>query len=513
MYLTALSVRFLGDTILAVRLVSALVGTATVLALYVVLRRSFGAPTALAGSILLALMGWHIHYTRVALPLASWPLFTVLAAGALVEAARRRDWRWYALAGLAAGAGIYVYNAHPLFLAIVALFVALDLALRLAPRLVRHRQLHLRGELLCLIALAVALGVSAVPMALYASDSGNRYSSHFDKVSVLKTGEWKSLRSPSEKARFVATRYKQYWDRVCCHPRPDGTDGIGITPIVPLSLLLLAGLGAVIGLARGQPLAYLGVLIVLLMPLAPVFTHVDGGTRRTFAMAPFLAMFPAIPVAAVFRLSYVRGRRLGMAARLALAGALILVVGYQNLSNYFVTFAHSGRQRWVYAQELTDASRYMSALPAGSHVYLYSDRWSANYETRRFLAPHVSAEDRSDRSGGPGLGVDRAKGAPVFVFLGKYKALIEPARALFPGGTVTYGPTADITWKDTARGPTFVAYRLPPAAPPGPISRAYLSSRAMSSAKRTSESSSGSYPITSRAFVMLQNLRALFDTP
>jgi pimeloyl-ACP methyl ester carboxylesterase len=37
--------------------------------------------------------------------------------------------------------------------------------------------------------------------------------------------------------------------------------------------------------------------------------------------------------------------------------------------------------------------------------------------------------------------------------------------------------------------------------------------RAMSSANRSSESSSGWYPITLRALLMLQNVRALFETP
>lgn len=50
LYLIALAVHFLGNTIVAVRLVPALLGTTTILALFVVARRSFGPTVALCGT-------------------------------------------------------------------------------------------------------------------------------------------------------------------------------------------------------------------------------------------------------------------------------------------------------------------------------------------------------------------------------------------------------------------------------------------------------------------------------
>ncbi len=458
MYLTAISVWLLGDTILAVRIISALLGTVTVLALYLVLRRNYSVSTALVGSLLFAVMSWHIHYTRIGLPLASWPLFVILAGGALAEAVRRKDAHWWAIAGVATGAGIYIYNAHPLFLLILAAFSALYFVGNVAVHYVRHKKLAPRKDLIRVGTMAVAIGITSLPMVQYATDESNKYSSHFDKVSVLGTTQWTSLDSTTERAAFIAGRYGQYWESVCCSFRPDGTDGIGVVPVVPLAMLLLAGIGAILGLLSRRPLAYFGLFVVLLMPFAPVFTHADGGMRRTFAIAPFVAMFAALPIAAILGLANVRGVRLNFAARTGLAALLVLVVGYQNLTNYFVKFAESGRQRWVFAQELTDAAKFMSQLPADSHVYFYSDRWSVRYETVRFLAPNVRAEDRSERFGKPGLDVDPSKGTPVFVFLGKYKPMVEEARRRYPQGVTALGNSAEITWRSTTGGPTFVAY-------------------------------------------------------
>jgi 4-amino-4-deoxy-L-arabinose transferase-like glycosyltransferase len=64
-YLAVLPIRLLGDTILAVRLISAMADTLRVVCLYILLRRSFGWAKAVAGSLLLAVSGWHIQFARI----------------------------------------------------------------------------------------------------------------------------------------------------------------------------------------------------------------------------------------------------------------------------------------------------------------------------------------------------------------------------------------------------------------------------------------------------------------
>ena len=106
---------------------------------------------------------------------------------------------------------------------------------------------------------------------------------------------------------------------------------------------------------------------------------------------------------------------------------------YQNLDGELRVFANSQEAAWVFGREMTDAATFMACLGQRHHVYFLSDRWSANYETRQFLAPDISIEDRSiefgqfegeDRSaalGQPDLEVDPAQGAPVFILLGPYR--------------------------------------------------------------------------------------------
>lgn len=274
-YLIAVAVRLLGPTILAVRIVPALLGTLTVLALFFVIRRTYGPTVALAGTALLATQGWHLHFSRIGFPLASWPLVTVLAAGALVEALRQNDWRWWGLTGLLLGLGVYCYNAHLFFIAIAALFVAPAVSVRC------WRAGGLRGVARCVapvLVLPIVLGLVALPLLQYAADPRNGYSNHARAVSVTNLATWRELDDLGLRVGFLIGRYGEYWYQACCRTKVDGVDGSGTVPLLPPPLLALAVAGAVIGCCqrRGRPLALFGVCVALLLPQV---RRADAGWR------------------------------------------------------------------------------------------------------------------------------------------------------------------------------------------------------------------------------------------
>jgi 4-amino-4-deoxy-L-arabinose transferase-like glycosyltransferase len=446
LYLTAVSVWLFGDTIFAVRLVPAVMGMLTVVALYLLVRRNLGARVALVGASLLAVMTWHVHFTRVGFPLASWPFVVLVATGALMEALRGGSWFWWTAAGATAGLGIYVYNSHLLVLAIIGLFVLAHLLT--GERVASHCSTARAA------AFAIALAIVALPMARLIADPNSGYLNHARHISILTTDEWAALDGPGGRAAFLVDRYFDFWDRICCHPQIDGVDALGDRPPVPLAMLLLAAVGAVLGLwRRWRPLVSLGSLIVLLLPLAAVLT-VDGALRRALAMAPFLAMFAALGVLEL--LEFARRRRGVQRATLAVATASCVGLALlPSVADSAAPLRASQTARWIFGQEMTDAALFMSTLPSTSHVYFYSRRWSVNYETRQFLAPHVSAEDRSAEFGHLSFDVDPTKGTPVFIFLGEYQDRLEEVRQRYPGGQVVMS--------DSGPEPSFRAYLVPAA--------------------------------------------------
>lgn len=459
LYLVALAVALFGNTILAVRLVPALLGVLTVVALFFVLRRAYGSAVALGGAAILATQDWHLHFSRIGFPLAAWPLCAVLAAGALVEARRRNDWRWWVTTGLLLGLGLYAYNSQPLFLAIAFLYAALAWIMDWWRA---GRGGHPAPRLVPLLALPFVVGVVALPLLHYIADPDNNYLLHLRTFSITGSAAWAELTGPTAHAGFLATRYANYWDQLCCHPRVDGADGSGTSPLVPLPALALAAAGAIVGCCgrQGRSLARFGLLVAALLPLGSVLT-VDGLARRTFALSPFVALFIAIALFQPLAILRARGHTRWSPA-LGLAGvAVVVLLAWGDTADYFTRFAHAPEARWTFAVEMTDAARYLGTLPPESRVYFASARWSGNYETRRFLAPQVVVEDRSREYGRrTDLTVDPGSGPVVFILRGEYMARLDELQARYPGGALLVGGAPD--------APSFVAYRVEASATAGP---------------------------------------------
>jgi 4-amino-4-deoxy-L-arabinose transferase-like glycosyltransferase len=437
-YLVAISVALFDNTFFAVRIVPALMGTLTVLALYIVARRSFGIPTALIAASILATMSWHLHFARIGFPLATWPLLAVLIAGSVAEAMRKSDWRWWAVSGALTGSGIYIYNAHPLYAAVVGLFIA--------GYLVLNRNASIRRDVTGAAIFGVAMLLVLIPMARFATAEDTYYWEHFDRDRLTETEEWRALDGTGEQARFLISEYRGTWNWLCCEPELDLVDGTGLTIITPPLMLWLAGAGMLIALGMyRRPLVYLGILVVLIMPLGPVLS-VGGETRRTLVMAPFIAMFCALACIGAIDLAHRQGRRVAYAAS-AVVLTLTALVMYLNMDLYFREFAEPELQEEILGKPIADAAKFLDDLPDDHYVYFYSDIWSIDYATRLFLAPDVRGEDRSHFFGEFTFDIDPERGPPLFVFLGTYLDEIDTVREIYPG--------REITPDDFAVRPTF----------------------------------------------------------
>ena len=87
----------------AAHALSILLGTATVVAVFLVGRAWFGAGAGLAAAVLVALSEFQIGLSRSGLTDTTYALLHLIAFFAVVEALRRESWRRAALAGLAVG--------------------------------------------------------------------------------------------------------------------------------------------------------------------------------------------------------------------------------------------------------------------------------------------------------------------------------------------------------------------------------------------------------------------------
>ncbi len=451
LYFTAPFVGLFGETVFSIRLASAVLGIATVLVTYLAVRVMFDRTVATFAALLLAVGVWHLHYSRLAFPVIAWPLLEVLTLLFLFLGIKTGKLYHFAIAGLFFGGGIYTYNAYPAFVFPTALFIAwIAIGLLLAPsgRFELLRRYVARIAVMAAITLIVAL-----PMFRYMADSNNAYFNHQDTISVFEQDDW-GRAGFVDRVDILRVNAWEFYGAAFWTGQADGADGAGHEAMVDRVTLAFLIVGALILLARWRRPASVAVLLmVLLIPAATIVTT-QGLVRQTLGMVPFLAVLAAIPLA----LWWDRSARLVPNLRYLSYGTIVGLVGliaFLNLSFYFDEFPDTAVARSTFVPELAETSGFMSKLPEDQLIYFYSDRWSFDYETVRYLTSDRPGEDRSARFGETtGLEADRTRDI-AYVFMDPYQGLIDEVAALYPGGDRVDG------------GNIYQAYLLPKSQGPG----------------------------------------------
>ena len=455
LYFAAVVIKLFGETLYSVRLSMALLGIVTIPLAYLTFRVMFDRTLAVFAGIFLAVGLWHLHFSRIAFPIISWPMMLLLTLFVFFLGIQTKRWLFYGLAGLALGAGIYSYNAHPVFIGALGLFI-LWLALWMA----LHRQ---RDELLRFGARVIFMGVMAIiaalPMILFAMDSDNNYFARHSGITVFDNEAWEQG-DFLDRADVLIDGTRHFIKAAFWSGQPDGADGAGHKAMIDRVSLLLVILGLGIFLWRWrQPGSVAALLMVAILPFATIVT-INGTFRQSIGIVPFLAALAAAPLA----LWWQQSGKLAPVLRNGSYAAIMAIVGlvaYLNLSFYFDDYRDTPIAQGTFSQAITDAALFVRDLPSDDFIYFYSGRWSYEYETRRYLAPDHRGEDRSaEFQGGRGAVRREFSLTPrddadiAYVFLHPYLDQADVVAQLYPGGTLVEG------------GDSFRAYLLPRSVAP-----------------------------------------------
>jgi hypothetical protein len=473
----------------------------------------FNRSVAAFAALLLTLMMWHLHMSRLGFMVISWPFIEVAVLFALFLGYRRQRAWLFILAGVLAGLGVYTYNSYLLFLPVLAAATlwmaaraALTRPLRRAPIIAMAITVALVGLpalvspvrdavapivlnlgvilLAALIAAVLGLGVwlrprpwspwtmlsaiaalwlaafvVAAPMLRYIDNNTDFYRAHQKSVGLVYKDQWKQADGLGEKAEILWERAKE-WERGLINGgRPDLGDGLatsraaadGRHPVVDPIVFVLVVIGLGVAAWNWKRAEYALLLFaVLIIPWAALLTVGDGLFRRTIGLAPIVAVLAAFPLAWLWERIW---RRRDDAAVYAYACLVLLVpvfVGARTTYQFFGPVQDTPEIAYIFPYQLDAASHYMDDLPEDTHILFWSNRWSFNYETRRFLAPDATGEDRSIEFRLPPAGVEREefKSEPIdygadtsrnvaFIFLGTYLQHASEVERRYPGGEVT----------------------------------------------------------------------------
>ena len=296
-YLQAISVAVLGQTTLALRAVSAVLGILTVVVAYLLARRMFDARVALLTSGWLTLSLWHVIFSRMGLRTISLPLF--LAVGfyclwrGLEEGARHaspvptianspRPVIWFALGGIVMGLSLYTYSTArfaPFVIVALALYVAL-----------LHRRL-LRQVLPGLVLALILTTLIFLPEGLYFLSNPASFLDRAQEVTIVNPALQKGdlgqtlLDSASHTLGMFATRGDSNWGR-----------NLPGWPIFdPLSAILMV-FGIALAIRRFRQPAYGLILIWLAVMIIPglIATKETPNYLRVTGIIPAVFILPAL---------------------------------------------------------------------------------------------------------------------------------------------------------------------------------------------------------------------------
>lgn len=362
------------------RLAAALGGVFTVGALFFAARQMFrrdlgerGAATVgLLSAGVLAVLYWHVHYSRLGMEPPMTPTFSAPAFYAFWLALDRQRWPWFALAGAALGLCLYTYLAGYALPFVVVLY--------LAWRWATHPG-TLKTEWRGALAYAAGAALAFAPHAAFFIQHPEWLRSRPDQVSLATGGRWYMLAQNA--ARMIGGLF---W-------RGDANLRLNLPGRPALdwvqSMAFLAGLGRL--LRRTPRDGAVFALIWLLVMLAPsVASDVSPHFGRALGATPPLAILVALGLwdigrgveraarrasrkAPAANSSLARGTSWGglpVAAGALIVGLALAYSGGRTAGDYFGRWAGDPGLFTAFEVGLREACEYLARWPSEAALSL-----------------------------------------------------------------------------------------------------------------------------------------------
>ncbi len=381
-YLTALAFRIFGETPVVMRGVAALIGTLTVPALYALgrelvrLDKRMPSGLPLLAAMALAVMRWHIMFSRVGIEPVLVPLFLVLLLWGFWRGMRTGSPLAWAGMGLAAGLSPYTYPAGRLLPVLAVLLTGLALWWTRRRELQGHVSMQpIRSVRRGLI---VAGGVGLLVFAPLALQWMQHPDQLFLRSSQISVGS-ESVAAGTPAQNMLAT-LGMFNLRGDADPR-NNVPGLPVLDLL-MGLPFLLGVGLSAWRVR-RPAALVWWLALALTLVPTILSEYAPHFRRALGAAPLVALACGLGLAAllgrqgepaaVAPLGGAMPRlhdRLRCLGRVIPVAAILLGSTVYSVTAYFGVWGRSAALYYAYDQGLWEIGQYVLQLPADERVYV-----------------------------------------------------------------------------------------------------------------------------------------------
>lgn len=373
-YLQAISIFFFGPTPFALRIVSAMVGLATLVAEFFLVRRLFDKNTAVIATLGLAVSFWHVSESRIGLrailvPLMATLVFYCLWRGLSPSGAKRtstgyRNTLWFAIAGMLLGLSLYTYLSARFIPVVVVAFLFL--------LLVCNRRLfsqHLGN----FVTLFICSLIVFAPLGMYFFQEPDLFFGRANRVLLtdINGGEYNA-------AGAVVQGFIQAVGAFLVRGDIEWRHNIPNRPAMDLLTGIMLFIGLAVSLRKFRKpengLLFLWFSIMLLPSAitidSPHYLRAMGVLPAAYALVGVgaVATFKRLKSATVFRNNRVFGALVG------LTGVLWLWLGpYTTWNDYFNIWANHPKTLEHFEAGMSEAITYLDTLPRTSRMLVSAD--------------------------------------------------------------------------------------------------------------------------------------------
>ena len=368
-YVIAFVYRFLGPTLLSVRLVQALTGLLAVPALYILLRYMFGWRVAVIGSFLLAVSSWHVDFSRFGMPYSiGAPLFEILTLIFLLWGLRTGRLVGFAWAGLMAGLGMHTYTGFRIFPIAVIIYAVYGFILG---------KERIRQSIPGFIVLSTIALLTFAPLGTWAIQHWNEFITRTGQTSVFS-----GKNTPQERQAALENSLRRHIAMLNYHGDGNGRHNQPGAPAVDF----VTGTAFIIGLGyclyRWRSPSYLLLTAWFVVTMQAGIFSLDWEApqmARTIVAVPAICGIAAIPLGRTWELwskaAIASSSRRIVEMTLAVAVmTLLAIISYVNYDRYFNKQMGNSESFYAFSTIDTVVARRVAELGPTANRYFIENQ-------------------------------------------------------------------------------------------------------------------------------------------
>lgn len=376
MNLIALCFKFLGVSVLTLKLPSIIFGTLTILGTYLLAKEIFNRRTGLISAFLVATGFWAINFSRISFRANMLPAILVFSFYFLFKGIRTKKWYDFAAGGLVFGIGLHTYIAFRIAPLILVVMLA---------ALVISRKNFFKDYWKAILVFSLFAFLSAAPMLYTFFVAHPEYwQSRTSEISITnpEVNEGHLFITFFKTLSLAVLKYNVWGDQNWRHNYPpyailDPITGIAFTFGFVYAVIRFFHL-LYLRFARNEYHSRLKVYIFLIswffIMIIPEVMAAEGNPHalRSIGTLPVVFILSALAFEYFFRKSeHYSG--LSKKITVALAVFMLIFIGIFNVIKYHFFWAKNPKTAESFEKNLMDVSYYLKTLPDSREKFIVAE--------------------------------------------------------------------------------------------------------------------------------------------